>query len=104
MISPLDAALAVAALAAPFYALVCWQLERFSDPAHLRAHGVAVVHPGMVERRGRIIGRYRSSEIHAELVFRGMVYRFDRIEPPGYRNLVGARELYLEPGLVYVTD
>lgn len=35
---------------------------------------------------------------------RGMVYRFDRVEPPGYCDRVGPRELYLEPGLVYVTD
>ena len=104
MISPLEAALMVAALAAPFYALVCWQLERLSDPAYLRANGVAVAHPGVIQRRGPVIGRYRSSDIHAELVFMGMVYRFDRIEPPAYRDLVGPRELYLEPGLVYVTD
>lgn len=104
MISPLEAALAVAALAAPFYALVCWQLERLSDPAYLRANGVAVAHSSVIQRRGTVIGRYRSSEIYPELVFMGMVYRFDRIEPPGYRDLVGPRELYLEPGLVYVTD
>ena len=104
MISPLEAALVVAALAAPFYALLHWQLERLSDPAYLRANGVAVARPSVIERRGPIIGRYRSTEIYAELVFMGMVYRFDRVEPPGYRDLVGPRELYLEPGLVYVTD
>ena len=104
MISPLEAALAVAALTAPFYALVHWELRRLCDPAHLRANGVAVARSNVIERRGAIIGRYRSSEIYAELVFLGMVYRFDRVEPPGYRNRVGPRELYLEPGLVYVTD
>ena len=104
MISPLEAALAVAVLTAPFYALVHWQLGRLADPAYLRANGVAVAHPGVIERRGPIIGRYRSSEIYPELFFMGMVYRFDRIEPRAYRGFVGPRELYLEPGLVYVTD
>ena len=104
MIGPIEAALAVAALVAPFYVLVRWQLDRLSDPAYLRANGVAVARPSVIERRGPIIGRYRSTEIHAELFFMGMVYRFDRVEPPGYCERVGPRELYLEPGLVYVTD
>jgi hypothetical protein len=33
-----------------------------------------------------------------------MVCRFDRVEPAGYSDRVGPRELYLEPGLVYVSD
>jgi hypothetical protein len=32
-----------------------------------------------------------------------MVYRFDRIEA-GYRHRVAARELFVEPGVVYITE
>jgi hypothetical protein len=34
----------------------------------------------------------------------GMVYRFDRILEPRRKERLAAGELYLEPGLVYVTD
>lgn len=104
MTSPLEAALLAAAMTLPFYLLVRWQLARLSDPRYLRAHGVAIVNEGAVELRGPIIGRYGGRGIHPEIGFVGMVYRFDRVAPRSYRDRVGPRELYLEPGLVYVTD
>jgi hypothetical protein len=57
-----------------------------------------------VVRRGEIVGSYWGRDIHAEVVFMDMVYRYDRIAPRSYRLSVGPRELYLEPGLVYLTD
>jgi hypothetical protein len=33
-----------------------------------------------------------------------MRYRFDRVIDSGRRDHIGSRELYLDPGLVYVTD
>jgi hypothetical protein len=104
MTSPLEAALVVALLTLPFYLLVRWHLERLSDPRYLRVHGVAVRNERVIERRGGVVGKYCGREISAEVGFMGMVYRFDRVAPASYRDQVGPHELFLEPGLVYVTD
>jgi hypothetical protein len=42
--------------------------------------------------------------IWGSVTFMGMVYRFDRILEPRRKERLAAGELYLEPGLVYVTD
>jgi hypothetical protein len=49
------------------------------------------------------IGEYRGRPIWGAVTFMGMEYRFDRVAPHSARERVGPRELYLEPGLVYVT-
>ena len=41
---------------------------------------------------------------HGSVTFKGMVYRFDRVVPERERERISARELWLAPGLVYVTD
>jgi hypothetical protein len=104
MVSPLEAALLAAVVALPFYLLVRWELGRLADPAYLRAHGVAIRSEKAIERRGTVIGSYCGREIYSEVGFMGMVYRFDRVAPRSYCDRVGARELFLEPGLVYLTD
>lgn len=104
MTSPLEAALLVALLALPLHLLVQWQIGLLSDPGYVRRRGVVIVREEVVRREGEVIGKYLGREIPAQLVFLGMRYRFDRITAPSYRDWVGERELYLEPGLVYVTD
>lgn len=100
--SPLEAALLVALVTLPFHFLLQWQLGLQCDPRYLRKHGVVIRRDEVVERGGEVIGRYRGCDIASALVFMGMHYRFSGIAPPSYR--VGARELLLAPGLVYVTD
>jgi hypothetical protein len=100
----LETAALVLLLMLPLHLLVQRELRRLSDPRHVRAHGVTIEREMAVERRGEIVGSYWGTEIHAEVVFMDMVYRFDRIAPQSYRLSVGPRELYLEPGLVYITD
>ena len=100
----LEAAALVLLLLLPLHLLVQRELRRLGDPRHIRESGVAIENSAAVERRGDIVGSYSGSEIYAEVVFMQMVYRFDRIAPPAYRYRVGPRELYLDPGLVYVTQ
>ena len=88
----------------PLHLVVQRELRRLSDPRHIRACGVTVESEMLVQRRGAVVGSYWGREIHSEVVFMNMVYRFDRIAPISYRYRVGPRELYLDPGLVYVTD
>jgi hypothetical protein len=99
-----EAAALVLLLMLPLHLLVQRELKRLCDPRHIREHGVTIERGTTVERRGDIVGTYSGCQIYAEVVFMDMVYRFDRVAPPAYRYRVGPRELYLDPGLVYVTQ
>lgn len=102
--NPIEASLLVAALAAPLLMLVQWQLVRQYDPRYLRERGVTIRREEVLESHGEPVGRFAGREIWASVTFMGMLYRFDRIERPAYRTEVRARELFLEPGLVYLTE
>jgi len=100
--SPIEAALLVAALALPFHLAVQWQLGLLSSPRYLRKHGVVICRDDVVQYGAEVIGSYRGRDIHESVVFMGMHYRFERVATPSYE--VQPRELLLAPGLVYVTD
>lgn len=100
--SPIGAALLVAALALGFHFVVRWQLGLLASPRYLRKHGVVICSEAAVQYSGEVIGSYRGCDIHESVIFMGMRYRFERVATPSYR--VKARELLLAPGLVYVTD
>jgi hypothetical protein len=103
-VNALETAALVLLLMLPLHFFVQRELRRLSDPRHIRAHGVTIEHDALVARCGEIVGSYSGCDIYAEVVFMNMVYRFDRIAPQSYRHSVGPRELYLEPGLVYLTE
>jgi hypothetical protein len=102
-LSPIEAGLLVAALALPFHLLVQWQLSRLSDPGYLRARGVVILDERVLQQRGSI-GEFKGRKIPESVVFLGMAYRYDRVIAPAQKDELAAGELYLEPGLVYVTD
>ena len=101
--SPLEASLLVIVMALPFHFLLQWQLGRLSDPHYLRTCGIVVCKPEIIEF-GTVVGTFAGTPVHDGVIFMGMHYRFDRIVPRGERERIGAGELYLEPGVVYVTD
>jgi hypothetical protein len=41
--------------------------------------------------------------IWGSVTFMGMEYRFDHVVPASHRERLAPGELYLEPGLVYIT-
>lgn len=100
----LEAALVVIFLALPIYWIVRWELERLEQPAYLRQHGVVIVSEHALQGHSGSIGEYRGHPIWASVRFKGMDYCFARIIDRRKREQIGARELFLEPGLVYVTD
>ena len=100
----LEACVLVALLALPFHWLVRRELDKLDDPGYLRRHGVVIVSPAVLEAHSAPIGRYRDREIWGSVTFKGMRYRFDRVVSEKERERISARELYLAPGLVYVTD
>lgn len=97
-------AVIIAGIALPIHFAMKWQLDRLCDPRHIRSSGVAIAREEALEGHAAVIGHYAGHEIYAWVQFMGMRYRFDRIARRSYRHWVGARELFLEPGLVYVTD
>jgi hypothetical protein len=100
--SPIEAALLIAALALAFHFVVRWQLGLLASPRYLRNHGVVICRDDVVEYSGEVIGSYRGCDIHESVVFMGMRYRFERVASPSCP--IKARELLIAPGLVYVTD
>jgi hypothetical protein len=99
----LEAAVLIALLVLPFHWLVRRELDKLDDPGYLRRHGVVIVSAGALEAHSEAIGLYQDREIWGSVTFMGMLYRFDRIVPERQRERISARELYLAPGLVYVT-
>jgi hypothetical protein len=103
-VTPLESALLILALFLPFHLLVLRQLRLLTDPAYIRRKGVVIVAEKVLEAHSAPIGCYMGHPIWATVTFMGMQYRFDHVVPRRKRNRIEARELYLDPGLVYLTD
>ena len=100
--TPLEAALLVAACVAPFHWLIQREFDRHRDPAYLRIHGVVIVNGAALDGHAETIGEYRSAPIWAAVTFMGMTYRFERIAPRRSDARLRPGELWIEPGLVYL--
>lgn len=79
------------------------EVHRRRDPAYLRTVGIIVMKSRVLDETADVIGQYQDRDIYRYVVFRGLRYDFSRIVPPAYKRVLKGRELYLEPGLVYVT-
>ena len=101
--NPLDAAALVLLLALPLHWIVMRQFIREEDPAWLRERGVVIVSERAVVGE-RPIGSYKGRPVWERVTFKGMVYRFQRTVDRSQREHIGPRQLFLEPGLVYITD
>jgi hypothetical protein len=100
----METALVVLSLALPIYLVVRWELERLEHPAYLRSHGVVILSEEVLQGHSAPIGEYRGHPIWASVRFKGMDYRFARIVDGRERERIGPRELFVDPGLVYVTE
>jgi len=103
-VDPLEAAALTAALAYVFHRIIQSQLDKLCDPAYLRRQGVVVVADDILQAHSAPIGQYMGCCIWGSVTFMGMVYRYDRVVEPRRKEHLAAGELYLEPGLVYITD
>lgn len=93
-----------AALAAPLYFLTRLERDRVNDPQYVRRCGGVVSRERLRLGDAPVIGTYDGSPIYAQIEYLGIRYRFDRAMPPSSGFRPGAGELYVDPGLVYVTD
>ena len=101
--SALDAAVLVLLLAWPWMWLVQRELAKLADPAYLRRQGVVIVSERVLQAHSAPIGEYLGHPIWASVTFMGMEYRFDRVQERSARERLAPGELFVDPGLVYVT-
>lgn len=102
--TPIEAAILVLLLSLPLHWLVLRHFDQLGDPAYFRRHGVVIVCERALEARSAPIGEYMGRPIWGSVTFKGMEYRFDRVLDARCRERIGPGELFLDPGLVYVTD
>jgi hypothetical protein len=106
LLDVLRALLAATVIVALGFAPIIWllrkQFSRLEDPANLLLHGVVVCRKEALDGVADCIGRYRDSDIYRYVTFKGMRYDFERVVPLPRSFQVGPRELFVEPGIVYV--
>lgn len=94
----------VLALFLPLHWLVVTQLERWERPEYFRRNGVVIKHLEALDTPPIVVGRYLDAPIYGSLSFKGMVYEFAGVVSDHYQRRIDENELYLEPGLLYVTS
>jgi hypothetical protein len=93
--------LALAAVVIPVWRLIT-EWREISDGSYWHKVGIVVRSMTALDSVAEVIGRYRDADIYGSVVFKGIRYDFDRVAVPAYKAVMRRRELYLEPGLVYV--
>ena len=99
----LSCVLIMLAIALPLHWAVMHQLERCESAEYFRRYGVIVKHPAALDAAAEVVGSYCGAAIHRSVTFKGMVYEFAGVVPPRYQRRIDENELYIEPGLLYVT-
>jgi len=100
--SPLEALVVILLVALPWLWLVHHELDKLSDAAYLRNHGVVIVSEAALQAHSAPIGEYRGHPIWGSVRFMGIDYCFDHVQDSRTRERLAPGELYLDPGLVYV--
>ena len=86
------------------FLFVQWERIRVPLPDYVRHIGAVIEQEGLVRASDKIVGSLDGRPIYATVEFMGMRYRFEAVVAPSYRHRVGPRQLYVPPGLLYVTD
>jgi hypothetical protein len=100
--SPLEALVVFLLMALPSWWLVRREFGKREDPRYLREHGVIIVSEAALQGDSEPIGAYMGRPTWATVRFIGMDYRFDHVVDRRARERVAPRELFLDPGLVYL--
>ena len=93
----------VLAAALPLHWGVMIQLEHSESPEYFRRYGVIIKRLEALDMTGEVIGSYVGAPIYGSVGFKGMVYGFAGVVPARYQRRIDENELFLEPGLLYVT-
>lgn len=102
--NPLEAVLLFIALLLPFHLLVQRELSRMREAPPSPRRGVAMSRKQIPREHAEVIGYYQDCEIYAWVGFQGVRYRYERVVGHAYSSRVAERELFIEPGLLYVAE
>lgn len=91
-----------ALLVAPLHLLVEREIRRVVAAEDDRMRRI-VRQPEQCDELGPVIGFFNGATIYGTVKHLGSVYDYDRIAPPRYDRVLGQHELFVNPGLVYVT-
>jgi len=96
-------ALVVAAAVLPPYLIMHIEFRKLGSRDYLLETGVFILKLAALDTVAEVIGRYNGADIYRYVVFKGMRYEYDHIVPPYLPREVHERELFLDPGVIYVT-
>jgi len=87
----------------PLHLLMAHEYHRWQRDVATRRHGVVVHRLDALDAASEVIGVYGSVEIHRTVTFQGVQYEFFGVAPAGDLGMLRGDQLYLDPGLLYVS-
>ncbi len=87
----------------PLHMLMAHEFHRWQRELSARRHGVIVHRFEALDEASEVIGIYGGVEIHRTVTFQGVQYEFFGVAPSGGQAKLRQDELYLDPGLLYVS-
>jgi hypothetical protein len=87
----------------PLHMLLMREFDRWMHAENIRREGVIVRRFDALDDASEVIGSYRGANIHRTVTFHGMRYEFSGVFPPGRHGALHRDELYLDPGLLYIS-
>lgn len=87
----------------PLHMLMARECQRWVRAHEARRGGVIVRRRDALDEASEVIGSYRGTEIPRTVTFQGMRYEFSGVIPSGDHGALRRDQLYLDPGLLYVS-
>ncbi len=87
----------------PLHMLMTHEYLRWQRERNVRRRGVVVHRLEALDNASDVIGSYCGAEIHRTVTFEGTHYEFFGVAPSGKYDALRRDELYLDPGLLYVS-
>lgn len=87
----------------PLHMLMTYQFHLWQRERSARRHGIVIHRFEALDDASEVIGSYCGTEIHRTVTFDGMRYEFFGVVPENDRRALHRDELYLDPGLLYVS-
>jgi len=87
----------------PLHMLMAIEFHRWQRAVASRRRGVVVHRFDALDDASEVIGNYGGVEIHRTVTFQGVQYEFFGVAPSGDGGRLRRDELYLDPGLLYVS-
>jgi hypothetical protein len=87
----------------PLHMLMAHEFHRWQRELSARRHGVIVHRFDALDDASEVIGVYGGVQIHRTVTFQGVQYEFHGVASSGEQGKLRRDELYLDPGLLYVS-